>query len=196
MRLPGRRCSTATCASGPGGPASRSCRSTPCATTTPTWTAGRGRTAPDRSWRPGASSSPRAARVTRLAPRPSAASVRARTRSCCAGSARTASPPIPARCATSAPPRGPGGAVAERDKLRGKPAPDTFLAGARALGLEPPAAAVFEDALAGVAAGRAGGFGFVVGVDRAGQAEALAAHGADVVVKDLADLLAEGRPEP
>jgi len=88
------------------------------------------------------------------------------------------------------------GAVAERDKLRGKPAPDTFLAGARALGLEPPAAAVFEDALAGVAAGRAGGFGFVVGVDRAGQAEALAAHGADVVVKDLADLLAEGRPEP
>jgi beta-phosphoglucomutase family hydrolase len=81
------------------------------------------------------------------------------------------------------------GVVAEREHLRGKPAPDTFLAGARALGLEPPAAAVFEDALAGVAAGRAGGFGYVVGVDRAGQAEALKAHGADIVVTDLADLL-------
>jgi beta-phosphoglucomutase family hydrolase len=81
------------------------------------------------------------------------------------------------------------GVVAERERLRGKPAPDTFLAGARALGLEPPAAAVFEDALAGVAAGRAGGFGYVVGVDRAGQAEALKAHGADIVVADLAELL-------
>ena len=81
------------------------------------------------------------------------------------------------------------GVVAEREHLRGKPAPDTFLAGARALGLEPPAAAVFEDALAGVAAGRAGGFGYVVGVDRAGQADALKAHGADIVVADLAELL-------
>ena len=81
------------------------------------------------------------------------------------------------------------GVVAERDHLRGKPAPDTFLAGARALGLEPPAAAVFEDALAGVAAGRAGGFGCVVGVDRAGQADELRKHGADIVVTDLADLL-------
>jgi len=81
------------------------------------------------------------------------------------------------------------GVVAEREHLRGKPAPDTFLAGARALGLKPTAATVFEDALAGVAAGRAGGFGFVVGVDRVGQAEGLKAHGADVVVKDLADLL-------
>ena len=81
------------------------------------------------------------------------------------------------------------GVVAERDHLRGKPAPDTFLAGARALGLEPPAAAVFEDALAGVAAGRAGGFGCVVGVDRAGQADELRRHGADVVVTDLAELL-------
>jgi len=79
--------------------------------------------------------------------------------------------------------------VAKRDGLRGKPAPDTFLAGARALGLEPAAAAVFEDALAGVAAGQAGRFGYVVGVDRAGQAEALRQHGADVVVDDLADLL-------
>jgi beta-phosphoglucomutase family hydrolase len=81
------------------------------------------------------------------------------------------------------------GVVAERDHLRGKPAPDTFLAGARALGVEPAQAAVFEDALAGVEAGRAGQFGFVVGVDRVGQAQALQAHGADVVVADLADLL-------
>jgi beta-phosphoglucomutase family hydrolase len=81
------------------------------------------------------------------------------------------------------------GVVAEREHLHGKPAPDTFLAGARALGVEAAAAAVFEDALAGVEAGRAGGFGFVVGVDRTGQADALHAHGADVVVADLADLL-------
>jgi beta-phosphoglucomutase family hydrolase len=81
------------------------------------------------------------------------------------------------------------GVVAEREHLRGKPAPDTFLAGARALGVEPRRAAVFEDALAGVAAGHAGGFGFVVGVDRAGQADALRDHGADVVVQDLAELL-------
>jgi beta-phosphoglucomutase-like phosphatase (HAD superfamily) len=67
--------------------------------------------------------------------------------------------------------------------------PDTFLAGARALGLEPQEAVVFEDALAGVEAGRGGGFRFVVGIDRAGQAEALREHGADVVVDDLAELL-------
>jgi beta-phosphoglucomutase family hydrolase len=81
------------------------------------------------------------------------------------------------------------GIVAEREKLAGKPAPDTYLAGARALGLPPSAAAVFEDALAGVAAGRAGKFGFVVGVDRVGQAAALKQHGADIVVADLGDLL-------
>lgn len=81
------------------------------------------------------------------------------------------------------------GVVADREHLQGKPAPDTFLAGARALGVEPSAAAVFEDALAGVQAGHAGKFGFVVGVDRTGQAEALRQHGADVVVEDLADLL-------
>ena len=81
------------------------------------------------------------------------------------------------------------GVIAEREHLRGKPAPDTFLAGARALGLEPREAAVFEDALAGVAAGRAGGFGCVVGVDRVGQADELREHGADVVVTDLAELL-------
>jgi beta-phosphoglucomutase family hydrolase len=82
------------------------------------------------------------------------------------------------------------GVVAEREHLHGKPAPDTFLAGARALGVEPAQAAVFEDALAGVAAGRAGHFGFVVGVDRVGQADALREHGADVVVSDLSELLA------
>lgn len=81
------------------------------------------------------------------------------------------------------------GVVAEREQLRGKPAPDTFLAGARALGVEPAEAAVFEDALAGVAAGKAGHFGLVVGVDRAGQADALSEHGADVVVADLGELL-------
>jgi beta-phosphoglucomutase family hydrolase len=81
------------------------------------------------------------------------------------------------------------GVVADREHLQGKPAPDTFLAGARALGVERHQAVVYEDALAGVEAGRAGKFGFVVGVDRVGQADALKAHGADVVVKDLADLL-------
>jgi beta-phosphoglucomutase family hydrolase len=83
------------------------------------------------------------------------------------------------------------GVVADREHRRGKPAPDTYLAGARALGVGPEAAAIFEDALAGVEAGRAGNFGFVVGVDRVGQAEALRAHGADVVVRDLAELLDE-----
>ena len=81
------------------------------------------------------------------------------------------------------------GVVAAREHLRGKPAPDTFLAGARALGVKPAEAVVYEDALAGVEAGRAGGFGFVVGVDRLGQADALRAHGADIVVSDLAELL-------
>jgi beta-phosphoglucomutase family hydrolase len=73
--------------------------------------------------------------------------------------------------------------------LRGKPAPDTFLEASRMVGAAPRAAAVFEDALAGVAAGRAGGFGLVVGIDRVGQEAALRAHGADVVVRDLTDLL-------
>jgi beta-phosphoglucomutase family hydrolase len=80
------------------------------------------------------------------------------------------------------------GVVAAEEHLRGKPAPDTFLAGARAVGASPGEAAVFEDALAGVEAGRAGGFACVVGVDRAGQADALRAHGADVVVRDLSEL--------
>jgi beta-phosphoglucomutase-like phosphatase (HAD superfamily) len=73
--------------------------------------------------------------------------------------------------------------------LKGKPAPDSFLAGAKLADVGPDQAVVFEDALAGVASGRAGGFGFVVGVDRLGQADALREHGADIVVTDLADLL-------
>jgi beta-phosphoglucomutase family hydrolase len=81
------------------------------------------------------------------------------------------------------------GVVARRDHLKGKPAPDTFLAAARALGTAPGEAAVFEDALAGVAAGRAGNFASVVGVDRLGQADALREHGATIVVSDLAELL-------
>ncbi len=81
------------------------------------------------------------------------------------------------------------GVVAELEHLRGKPAPDTFLAAARRLSVLPEQAAVFEDALAGVTAGREGGFGLVVGVDRVGQAAALQAHGADLVVADLGDLL-------
>ena len=81
------------------------------------------------------------------------------------------------------------GKVADEQHLKGKPAPDTFLAGARALGVAPAHAAVFEDALAGVQAGRDGDFGYVVGVDRVGQAEELRRHGADVVVKDLGELL-------
>jgi beta-phosphoglucomutase family hydrolase len=82
------------------------------------------------------------------------------------------------------------GVVARERGLAGKPAPDTFLAAAAALGTGPTQAAVFEDALAGVAAGRAGGFGRIVGVDRVGQRDALAANGADVVVSDLSELLA------
>ena len=81
------------------------------------------------------------------------------------------------------------GLVAQREGLPGKPAPDTFVAGARALGAEPSQAVVFEDALAGVEAGRAGGFGYVVGVDRTGQRDALAEHGADIVVDDLSELI-------
>ena len=79
--------------------------------------------------------------------------------------------------------------VAKERGLHGKPAPDTFLEAARMLGTDAASAAVFEDALAGVAAGHAGKFGLVVGVDRVGQADELREHGADVVVKDLADLL-------
>lgn len=83
------------------------------------------------------------------------------------------------------------GVVAREEGLRGKPHPDTFLAAAQLLGVRPEQAAVFEDALAGVRAGRAGGFGYVVGVDRVGQADELRESGADVVVRDLSELLTE-----
>ena len=85
------------------------------------------------------------------------------------------------------------GVVAAQRKLAGKPAPDMFLAGAEMLGVRPDEAAVFEDALAGVEAGRAGGFACVVGVDRVGQGEALREHGADIVVTDVTELLRTGR---
>ncbi|WP_406375870.1 beta-phosphoglucomutase family hydrolase [Streptomyces sp. NBC_00647] len=80
------------------------------------------------------------------------------------------------------------GVVATERRLPGKPRPDTFLAAAKDLGVDPPEAAVFEDALAGMDAGRSGHFGYVVGVDRVGQGAALRAHGADIVVRDLAEL--------
>lgn len=81
------------------------------------------------------------------------------------------------------------GVTIRTEGLQGKPAPDTFLAAAARFGLAPSAAAVFEDALAGVTAGRSGHFGHVIGVDRVGQAAGLRAQGADVVVRDLAELL-------
>jgi len=81
------------------------------------------------------------------------------------------------------------GIVATREHLRGKPHPDTFLAGAKALGVEPAHATVFEDATAGVQAGHDGHFGFVVGVDRVHHAAALKQHGADIVVNDLSELM-------
>jgi beta-phosphoglucomutase family hydrolase len=81
------------------------------------------------------------------------------------------------------------GNVADARGLAGKPAPDTYLEAARMLRTAPAVSAVYEDALAGVQAGRAGRFGLVVGVDRSGQAEALRRHGADIVVKDLAELM-------
>lgn len=83
------------------------------------------------------------------------------------------------------------GVVAIAERLPGKPAPDTFLAAAQRLGVTANEAAVFEDALAGVAAGRAGKFGCVVGVARSGGAEELLAHGADLVVSDLEELLGQ-----
>jgi HAD superfamily hydrolase (TIGR01509 family) len=74
-------------------------------------------------------------------------------------------------------------------RLPGKPAPDLFLEGARRVGVAPANAAVFEDAIAGVEAGRAGHFGYVIGVDRGVGEDALRRHGADTVVHDLAELL-------
>lgn len=86
------------------------------------------------------------------------------------------------------------GVVAAERGLPGKPDPAPFLAAAQDLGVEASAAAVFEDALAGMEAGRAGHFGYVVGVDRVGQADALRAHGGDTVVTDLADLADPAAP--
>jgi beta-phosphoglucomutase family hydrolase len=84
------------------------------------------------------------------------------------------------------------GIVTDERHLKGKPAPDTYLAGAEALGVEPAAACVFEDAVSGVEAGHAGKFGHVVGVDRVNHADALREHGADVVVDDLGELILDG----
>ena len=81
------------------------------------------------------------------------------------------------------------GITLREEHLAGKPAPDSFLRAAELLDVEPAHGAVFEDALAGVAAGRAGKFGFVVGVDRLDQAAELRRDGADVVVTDLGELL-------
>lgn len=81
------------------------------------------------------------------------------------------------------------GVTAREEQLTGKPAPDTFLRAAELLGVEAAQCAVFEDALAGVEAGRAGRFGCVVGVDRVGQAGELRRRGGDPVVQDLAELL-------
>jgi len=81
------------------------------------------------------------------------------------------------------------GVVLERESIRGKPAPDSFLEAARRLEVEPARAVVIEDAISGVQAGRAGRFGLVVGVARKNDAEQLAENGADTVVLDLAELL-------
>jgi len=83
------------------------------------------------------------------------------------------------------------GNTLREEHIPGKPAPDSFLRGAQLLDVAPDAAAVFEDALSGVAAGHAGHFGLVVGVDRVGQAEELRKNGADVVVQDLDELLSQ-----
>lgn len=83
------------------------------------------------------------------------------------------------------------GEIAQRLRIPGKPAPDTYLRAAEELGVRPERAVVVEDALSGVEAGRRGGFGLVIGVDRHGDAEALREHGADIVVTDLAEMLDE-----
>ena len=79
--------------------------------------------------------------------------------------------------------------MAGRQGLRGKPAPDTFLAAATHLGVSPQRAVVVEDAISGVQAGRAGRFGLVIGVARKGEGDVLKDNGADVVVTDLSELL-------
>lgn len=81
------------------------------------------------------------------------------------------------------------GVAAAARGLPGKPEPDTFLAAAADLGATPQRAVVVEDAISGVQAGRAGGFGLVIGVDREGDPEVLRSNGADVVVSDLGELV-------
>jgi beta-phosphoglucomutase family hydrolase len=81
------------------------------------------------------------------------------------------------------------GRTLSRRHLHGKPAPDSYLAAAAALDVRPANAAVFEDAPSGITAGRAGGFGFLVGLDRRGEGRELRLAGADVVVTDLSGLL-------
>ena len=85
------------------------------------------------------------------------------------------------------------GVTMREENIAGKPAPDSFLRAAQLLDTPADAAAVFEDAIAGVAAGHAGHFGIVVGVDRVDHAEELRRNGADVVVADLAELLDDAR---
>lgn len=84
------------------------------------------------------------------------------------------------------------GNVAARHDLPGKPAPDTFLSAAEALGVAPQSAVVVEDAISGVQAGRAGGFGLVIGIDHHGDKRLLKENGADIVVEDLAEILDDG----
>jgi beta-phosphoglucomutase family hydrolase len=83
------------------------------------------------------------------------------------------------------------GVTMREEHIEGKPAPDSYLRAGELLGVQPAEAAVFEDALAGVEAGKRGNFGCVVGVDRVGQAEALRRNGASIVVTDLAELLSD-----
>lgn len=85
------------------------------------------------------------------------------------------------------------GVTLAEQHISGKPAPDSFLAGAKLAGVLPSQAVVFEDAVSGVAAGHAGNFGFVVGVDRVGHAKALRENGADIVIQDLSELIDEER---
>ena len=81
------------------------------------------------------------------------------------------------------------GNTIHEQKLAGKPAPDTFLMAAKLVGVEPKRAVVIEDALSGVEAGSAGGFGLVIGVARKGNADQLRQHGAHLVVNDLGELV-------
>ena len=202
-----------------------SCRSTSRPTTSPTSTAGRDSTAPASSSGHGGSSCPKAARTTRRTPRRSTrsrarkndlvqekiltdgvtvypgsmryvhAARDAGLKTAVVSSSANAAQVLDVAGYTPLIDHRVDGVTAKERGIAGKPAPDTFLAAADDLGVAPSAAAVFEDALAGVAAGHAGGFGAVVGVDRVGHADALRTHGADVVVTDLADLLGSDRQD-